>query len=96
MSSSIPSTATDITLFFLGASRAIRIAWLLEELGLPYKVVSSPRAPNGLAPPEFKRQIPTALGKSPVIKDGEDVVVQESSAIAEYVSPPSLFPSLVP
>ncbi|KIX98445.1 uncharacterized protein Z520_05746 [Fonsecaea multimorphosa CBS 102226] len=74
----------DITLFFLGASRAIRIAWLLEELNLPYQLVSSPRAPNGLAPEEFKAQIPTRMGKSPVIKDG-DLVVQESAAIAEYL-----------
>ncbi|KIW99208.1 uncharacterized protein Z519_00871 [Cladophialophora bantiana CBS 173.52] len=76
--------APDITLFFLGASRAIRIAWLLEELNLPYRLVSSPRAANGLAPEEFKAQIPTRLGKSPVIRDG-DLVVQESAAIAEYV-----------
>ena len=72
----------DITLYFLGASRAIRIAWLLEELSLPYKLVSSPRAPNGLAPPEFKAKIPAKLGKSPTIRDG-DLVVQESAAIAE-------------
>lgn len=72
----------DITLYFLGASRAIRIAWLLEELALPYTLEASPRAANGLAPPEFKAKIPTSLGKSPAIKDG-DVVVQESSAIAE-------------
>ncbi len=72
----------DLTLYFLGASRAIRIAWLLEELNLPYELVSSPRASNGLASPEFKKKIPTTMGKSPVIKDG-DIVVQESSAIAE-------------
>ncbi|KAH0841699.1 hypothetical protein FOPE_07141 [Fonsecaea pedrosoi] len=72
----------DITLFFLGASRAIRIAWLLEELNLPYNLVSSPRASNGLAPDEFKSQIPTRMGKSPVIRDG-DLVVQESAAIVE-------------
>ncbi|OQU94663.1 Glutathione S-transferase, domain-containing protein [Cladophialophora immunda] len=74
----------DITLFFLGASRAIRIAWLLEELNLPYQLVSSPRASNGLAPEEFKAQIPTRMGKSPVVTDG-DLVVQESAAIAEYL-----------
>jgi len=73
----------DITLYFLGASRAIRIAWLLEELSLPYTLVASPRASNGLASPEFKDKIPTALGKSPAIRDG-DLVVQESAAIAEY------------
>jgi len=72
----------DITLYFLGSSRAIRIAWLLEELNLPYNLVSSPRASNGLAPPEFKANIPTALGKSPTIKDG-DIVLQESGAIVE-------------
>ncbi|KAK5321136.1 hypothetical protein LTR93_006378 [Exophiala xenobiotica] len=76
---------SDITLYFLGASRAIRIAWLLEELSLPYKLVSSPRASNGLAPPEFKAKIPTKLGKSPVIQDGNSIVIQESSAIAEYL-----------
>ena len=74
----------DITLYFLGASRAIRIAWLLEELSLPYTLVSSPRASNGLAPPEFKEKIPTKLGKSPAIQDG-DIVIHESSAIAEYL-----------
>ncbi|KAJ9494905.1 hypothetical protein H2202_009610 [Exophiala xenobiotica] len=79
---------SDITLYFLGASRAIRIAWLLEELSLPYKLVSSPRASNGLAPPEFKAKIPTKLGKSPVIQDGNSIVIQESSAIAEYVRRP--------
>ncbi|KAK7888049.1 hypothetical protein LTR67_009444 [Exophiala xenobiotica] len=76
---------SHIVLYFLGASRAIRIAWLLEELSLPYKVVSSPRASNGLAPPEFKAKIPTKLGKSPVIQDGNGIVIQESSAIAEYL-----------
>jgi glutathione S-transferase len=76
------SKSPDITLYFLGASRAIRIAWLLEELSLPYKLEASPRGSNGLAPPEFKAKIPTVLGKSPAITDG-DLVVQESGAIAE-------------
>ena len=74
----------DITLYFLAASRAIRIAWLLEVLSLPYELVASPRASNGLAPPEFKAKIPTKLGKSPAIRDG-DIVIHESSAIIEYL-----------
>lgn len=73
-----------LTLYFLNASRAIRIAWLLEELQLEYDLIASPRAPNGLGPPEFKSQIPTSLGKSPAIKDG-DIVVTESGAIIEYL-----------
>ena len=72
----------DITFYFLGASRAIRVAWLLEELKLPYNLVSSGRAPNGLAPPEFKRKIGTKIGKSPTITD-HGLVIQESGAITE-------------
>lgn len=75
---------SDITLYFLNGSRAIRIAWLLEELGLSYKLVASPRGSNGLAPPEFKAKIPTRLGNSPTIQNG-DLVIQESGAIVEYL-----------
>lgn len=74
----------DITLYFLNSSRAIRVAWLLQILDIPYRLVAADRAPNGLAPPEFKSQIPNALGKSPTIKDG-DVIVTESGAIAEFL-----------
>lgn len=56
-----------MTLYFLNASRAIRIAWLLEELDISYKLVTSPRAANGLALPESKAKIPTRLGTSPTI-----------------------------
>ncbi|SCN78460.1 related to GTT1-glutathione S-transferase [Fusarium fujikuroi] len=78
------SKQPDITLYFLNASRAIRIAWLLEELDISYKLVTSPRAANRLAPPEFKAKIPTRLGSSPVIQD-RDLVIQESGAIIEYL-----------
>jgi glutathione S-transferase len=72
----------DITFYYLQASRAIRIAWLLEELSLPYTLVSAPRAPSGLAPDDFKSKIGTVIGKSPTIKD-HGIVIQESAAIAE-------------
>lgn len=72
----------DITFYFLQASRAIRIAWLLEELYLPYRLVSAPRAASGLAPDDFKQKIGTTIGKSPTIKD-HGLVIQESAAIAE-------------
>jgi glutathione S-transferase len=75
---------SNITLYFLNSSRAIRVAWLLEELGLPHEAICADRAPNGLAPAEFKSQIPNALGKSPTIKDGS-LVVTESGAILEYL-----------
>jgi glutathione S-transferase len=74
----------NITLWFLNSSRAVRIAWLLEELHLPYELVRADRAPNGLAPPEFRQKIPGALRKSPTLRDG-DLVLQESGAIIEYL-----------
>ncbi|KAH7168162.1 glutathione S-transferase [Fusarium sp. MPI-SDFR-AT-0072] len=73
---------SDITLYFLNGSRAIRIAWLLEELGLSYKLIASSRGPNSLAPPEFQDKIPTRRRNSPTIQDG-DLVIQESGAIVE-------------
>lgn len=82
--SSGPLEMADITLYFLNSSRAIRVAWLLEELNLSYEAICADRAPNGLAPPDFKSQIPNALGKSPTIKDGQ-LVVTESGAILEYL-----------
>lgn len=75
----------DITVYFLNASRAIRIVWLLEELSLPYKLVAYDRAATGFAPEEFKEKVPTHLKKSPTITDG-DLVIQESGAIVEYVT----------
>lgn len=81
MSSSTPSP--NITLYFLQASRSIRVAWLLEELQLPYKNIFYPRE-NNKAPAAFKKESGNALGKAPVLKDGEAVVV-ESGAITEYL-----------
>lgn len=82
----VPAMASkpQITLWFLNASRAVRIAWMLEALKLPYELVRAERASNGLAPPEFRQKIPGALQKSPTIQDG-DLVLQESCAIIEYL-----------
>jgi glutathione S-transferase len=72
-----------ITLHHLNNSRSQRVLWLLEELGLPYKVAYYKRnALTMLAPPELLAIHP--LGKSPVITDGE-LTVAESGAIVEYL-----------
>lgn len=88
----------DLTLYFLQTSRSIRVAWLLEELGLDYKLETYDRESSGLAPAGFKQSCGTHLGKAPVLKDG-DLILQESGAITEYVRQqgcslilPSLFP----
>lgn len=72
-----------ITLHHLNNSRSHRVLWLLEELGLPYEIVTYQRDPKTmLAPPELKAVHP--LGKSPVITDDE-LVLAESAAILEYL-----------
>lgn len=72
-----------IIVHHLENSRSQRILWMLEELGLPYEVKRYERNPKTmLAPPELKRVHP--LGKSPVIQDGDTIVV-ETGAIVEYL-----------
>ena len=67
----------------LNNSRSQRVLWLLEELGVPYEIKSYQRdATTNLAPESLKKIHP--LGKSPVIKDGDQVVI-ESGAILEYI-----------
>ena len=72
-----------IKVHHLNSSRSHRVLWLLEELEIPYEIVSYKRdATTRLAPPELKDIHP--LGKSPVITDDE-VTVAESGAIVEYL-----------
>ena len=72
-----------LTLHHLHHSRSHRVLWLLEELGVPFDVKAYERHPETmLAPPELRAV--HALGKSPVITDGE-VTVAETGAIVEYL-----------
>ena len=71
-----------ITIYHLDTSRSERIVWLMEELGLEYKLELFQRNDNGSAP-DALREI-HALGKAPVIRDG-DTVLAESGAIVDYV-----------
>lgn len=72
-----------ITVHHLENSRSQRILWLLEELGVEYRVVRYARdRTTSLAPPELAAIHP--LGKAPVVTDG-DVTVAESGAIIEYL-----------
>ena len=69
-----------IKLYFAPLTRAVRVLWLLEELGLPYELERVDFAPP--AKRFFAQQTPT--GKLPTIEDG-DVVMCESGAIVEYL-----------
>ncbi len=70
-----------ITIYGGGTSRSMRVTWLLEEMGLPYRI----RPVNLLS--DAKDQEFLALnpaGYIPVLKDG-DVTMVESIAILEYL-----------
>lgn len=71
-----------ITIYHLETSRSERIVWLMEELGLEYKLEIFPRETSAAAPAPLKTI--HGLGKAPVIRDG-DVVLAESGAIVEYI-----------
>jgi glutathione S-transferase len=72
-----------ITIYHLGVSQSDRIVWLMEELGLPYKLEWFDRGADMLAPPEYVALHPAAM--APVIKDGERVLA-ESTAIVQYIA----------
>ena len=73
-----------IVVHHLNHSRSQRVLWLLEEMGVPYRVQRYDRDPRTmLAPPELRRVHP--LGKSPVIED-DGLVLAESGAIVDYLA----------
>ncbi|MGB5543161.1 MAG: glutathione S-transferase [Gammaproteobacteria bacterium] len=72
-----------ITVHHLENSRSQRVLWLLEELGLEYRIKQYKRDPQTMLGPDSLKKI-HPLGKSPVIKDG-DHVIAESGAIIEYL-----------
>ena len=69
-----------IKLYFAPRTRAVRVAWLLEELELPYELERAEFAPPAR---NFFTQ-PTPLGKFPTLVDG-DLVMCESGAIVENI-----------
>jgi len=60
-----------------GKSRAFRVTWMLEEMGVPFEVV-----PCGARSEEAKKYNP--LGKIPALVDGDEVLT-DSVAIMTYL-----------
>ena len=71
-----------LKLHFAPNSRAGRIVWLFEELGLEYEMNKMKFHPADLKSDEHRQRHP--LGRVPVLEDG-DVMLYESGAIIEYV-----------
>ena len=67
---------------FTAGTRAGRVIWLLEELGLEYEVNIMPFTKEGLKSAEHRSR--HALGRVPVLEDDE-VSIFESGAIIQYV-----------
>ena len=65
--------ASMLVVHHLNNSRSQRVLWLLEELGVPYKIQHHQRdAKTMLAPKDLLAVHP--LGKSPVVVDGDTTV----------------------
>ncbi|KQI70551.1 glutathione transferase [Loktanella sp. 5RATIMAR09] len=67
----------------LAYSRAIRLLWLLEDLGQPYDLIPYDRTDQFRAPDALRDVHP--LGKSPVIEDG-DLKLAESATCLRYIT----------
>lgn len=72
-----------IKIHCLAYSRAIRLVWLLEDLGQPYDLVKYDRTDAFRAPRALQNVHP--LGKSPVIEDG-DLKLSESATCLRYLA----------
>lgn len=71
-----------LKLHYAPNSRAGRIVWLLEELGLEYEINKMAFHPKDLKSDEHRARHP--LGRVPVLDD-DDVRIYESGAIVEYI-----------
>ncbi len=69
-------------LYFAPNSRAVKIAWLLEELGLSYDIEKYFVGDKALRTPEYYKIHP--MGRIPVLEDG-NVRIYESGAIVQYL-----------
>jgi glutathione S-transferase len=88
-----PAPEPDITLYFAPASRAFTPRWLLEELGLPYRVKKLNLRRGDQKTAGFRRINP--LGKVPALTDGETAVA-ENPAICLYLADRYSYGALAP
>lgn len=72
-----------VVLHHLNNSRSQRLLWLFEELNIPYEIKKYQRDSKTELAPEAIKKV-HALGKFPVITDG-DITIAESGAIIEYL-----------
>ena len=69
-------------IYYAPNTRAVRIVWLFEELGLPYELQRYKLGDKTMRSPEYLEIHP--MGRVPCLDDG-DVRLFESGAIVQYV-----------
>lgn len=69
-------------LYYAQNTRAVRIAWLLEELGLEYEIEKFTLGDRAMRAPEYLKVHP--MGRVPALED-KGVTIFESGAIVQYV-----------
>jgi len=69
-------------IYYAPNTRAVRIVWLFEELGLPYELQRYKLGDAGMRSPDYLKVHP--MGRVPVLEDGETTIF-ESGAIVQYV-----------
>ncbi len=67
---------------FAPNTRAVRVVWLFEELGLPYELKRYKLGDPAMRSAEYRKIHP--MGRVPALQDG-DVTIFESGAIVQYV-----------
>ncbi|MEL6188414.1 MAG: glutathione S-transferase [Myxococcota bacterium] len=77
-------TDTPRTLYHAPRTRAFTALWLLEELGLDYRLDSSPLSTGRHKTADYIRNI-HPMGKVPALDDG-GIIVTETGAMAVYLS----------
>jgi glutathione S-transferase len=71
-----------VKIYYAPNTRAVRIVWLFEELGLAYELERFKLGDKAMRSPEYLAVHP--MGRVPTLQDG-DVTIFESGAIVQYV-----------
>lgn len=69
-------------LYYAPNSRAVRVAWVLEELGVPYEVEKFALGAREMREAPYLSKNP--MGRVPTLEDGE-ITLFESGAIIQYI-----------
>lgn len=70
-------------LYYVPNTRAVRVRWLLEEMGVPHELVRLDPDKGETKAPEYLAINP--LGRVPALSDGE-ITIAESAAICAYLA----------